>query len=173
MVVHDFNINGITIYPDKTDSPLIVDSNTVLSLPVSTKCFQSVRQWNSQVVYRSSIVQHPELTPGDFVELSDSLDPADVSVLHKVVCCYPAPRELLGAVVGRTRGAIALTYPRGHIFSRLSNHLWNFVFWLTRSDFRSFVHDPGQVQYLIESCGFRRVFNQDSPMWHTQVFVAD
>ena len=50
MVVHDFNINGIAIHPDKTDSPLIVDPNTVLSFSVTTQYLQSVRRRYAQVI---------------------------------------------------------------------------------------------------------------------------
>jgi magnesium-protoporphyrin O-methyltransferase len=110
---------------------------------------------------------------GDFVEMSDTLDTADITVMDKVVCCYPAPKELIGAAIERTRGAIALTYPRKHFISEITNHLWNFGFWLFGSDFRSFVHDPQLVQQSIEALGFHRVFNRDSRMWHTQVYVAD
>jgi len=117
--------------------------------------------------------QRTEYKLGDFVELSDSLDTADVTVLDKVVCCYPAPRELLGAAVECTRGTIALTYPRKHLIGELFNHMWNVGFWLFGSDFRGFVHDPQVVQQSIEERGFHRVFNRDSKMWHTQVFVAD
>ena len=67
MVVHDFNVNGIAIYPNEAYSPLIVDPNAVLSITFSPQRFQSVRWWNTQVVYRSSIVQHPELSPGDLL----------------------------------------------------------------------------------------------------------
>ena len=49
MVVHDFNVYGITIHPDKTDAPLVVDSNTVLSYTISPQYLQSVCRWHSQV----------------------------------------------------------------------------------------------------------------------------
>ena len=110
---------------------------------------------------------------GDFVEMSDTLETADITVMDKVVCCYPAPRELIGAAIECTRGAIALTYPRKHFIGEITNLLWNFGFWLFGSDFRSFVHDPQLVQQSIEALGFHRVFNRDSRMWHTQVYVAD
>ena len=110
---------------------------------------------------------------GDFVELSDTFETVDITVMDKVVCCYPAPGELVEAAASRTRSAIALTYGRSHFFSKLSNHLWNFGFWLFRSDFRGFVHDPKFVQQSIEARGFHRVFNHDSPMWHTQVYAAN
>lgn len=117
--------------------------------------------------------QRTEYELGDFVELSDTLETVDITVMDKVVCCYPAPRELVEAAAACTRGTIALTYPRNHFFSRLTNHLWNFGFWLFRSDFRGFVHDPGLVQESIEKRGFRRVFDHDSPMWHTQVYTSN
>jgi magnesium-protoporphyrin O-methyltransferase len=117
--------------------------------------------------------QRTEYRPGDFVEISDTLGTADVTLLDKVVCCYPAPREMIDAAMACTRSAIALTYPTKNLISRLFNHLWNFGFWLFRSDFRGFVHDPQLVQQSIEAHGFHRVFNHDSTMWHTQVYVAD
>ena len=76
--------------------------------------------------------QYTEYKTGDFVEMSDTLETADVTVLDKVVCCYPAPKELLAAVIACTRGAIALTYPRKHLVSEISNRIWNFGFWLFR-----------------------------------------
>jgi magnesium-protoporphyrin O-methyltransferase len=117
--------------------------------------------------------QRTEYKSGDFVEISDTLETADITILDKVVCCYPAPRELLGAAISCTRGAIALTYPRKHLIGEIFNHLWNFGFWMFGSDFRGFVHDPQLVQQSIEERGFHRVFNRDSSMWHTQVYVAN
>lgn len=117
--------------------------------------------------------QRTSYKSGDFVEMSDTLETADVTVLDKVVCCYPAPAELMAAVIACTRGVIALTYPRKHLIGEISNRLWNFGFFLFRTDFRSFVHDPLSIQQSIEAQGFHRVFNHDSWMWHTQVFVAD
>lgn len=110
---------------------------------------------------------------GDFVEVSDEIETVDITVMDKVVCCYPAPRELIEAAIACTRGAIALTYPRKHLFGEISNHLWNFGFWLFGSDFRGFVHDPQFVQQSIEALGFHRVFNRDSRMWHTQIYAAN
>jgi hypothetical protein len=51
MVVHDFYVNSITIHPDEANSPLIIDPDAVLSFSVSPQRFQSVRRWNTQIVY--------------------------------------------------------------------------------------------------------------------------
>jgi SAM-dependent methyltransferase len=116
--------------------------------------------------------QQTQYRLGDFVEMSETIETADVTVLDKVVCCYPAPQELIRATVQCTRKVIALTYPRKHLVSELWNAIWNFGFWLFRSDFRGFVHDPQAIQESIESRGFHRVFERDSALWHTQVYVA-
>ena len=118
------------------------------------------------------LAQRTEYRLGDFVELSDTLESVDVTVLDKVVCCYPAPSELIRATLQCTGRVIALTYPRNHLIGKLYSHIWNFGFWLFRSDFRGFMHEPRLIQESIEAGGFKRVFDRDSPMWHTQVYIA-
>jgi hypothetical protein len=39
VIVDDFHVIAVAIAPDKTDVPLIIDSDRVLPFPVSTKCF--------------------------------------------------------------------------------------------------------------------------------------
>lgn len=107
---------------------------------------------------------------GDFVDLQDSVEMADITVLDKVVCCYPAPKALLDAAADHTRRIVALTYPRKHLLSKFSNRVWNALFWLLRSDFRSFVHDPIAVRGWLEERGLRQVFNYDTLMWHTELY---
>ena len=116
--------------------------------------------------------QRTQYRLGDFVEMSETLDSVDVTVLDKVVCCYPTPKELIRATLNCTSRVIALTYPRKHLLGEIYNKIWNFGFWLFRSDFRSFMHEPRFVQESIEAGGFKRVFDRDSPMWHTQLYVA-
>ena len=116
--------------------------------------------------------QRTQYRLGDFVEMSKSLSRVDVTVLDKVVCCYPAPKELIRATLDCTSRVIALTYPRKHLLGEINNMIWNFGFWLFRSDFRGFMHEPRLVQESVEAGGFKCVFIRDSLMWHTQVYVA-
>lgn len=116
--------------------------------------------------------QRTQYRLGNLVEISETLDSVDVTVLDKVVCCYPAPKELIRATLDCTSRVIALTYPRKHLLGEIYNKIWKFGFWLFRSDFRSFMHEPRLVQESIEAGGFKRVFDRDSPMWHTQVYVT-
>ncbi len=38
MIIYDLHVIGVPLKPDKTEAPLIVDSNKVLPLPVATEC---------------------------------------------------------------------------------------------------------------------------------------
>jgi hypothetical protein len=40
MVVHDFNVHGIAIHPNKADSPPIVDPDAMLSAAAALQCFE-------------------------------------------------------------------------------------------------------------------------------------
>jgi hypothetical protein len=49
MVIDDFNLGRIAVLPAETDSPLIIDSNTVLTAPISGESFQSISGWDPQI----------------------------------------------------------------------------------------------------------------------------
>ena len=49
MIVCDFYLHGALVYPDKADTPLVVDADAVLACPISSQCFQPVRGWYHQV----------------------------------------------------------------------------------------------------------------------------
>jgi hypothetical protein len=42
MIVNNFHVVSISVVPMKADSPLIVDPNAVLTVPVAVKLLQSV-----------------------------------------------------------------------------------------------------------------------------------
>ena len=49
---------------------------------------------------------------GDFAQQEALVDPADIVVMHKVVCCYPDPDKLVGAAASHSRRLLALSLPR-------------------------------------------------------------
>ena len=48
----------------------------------------------------------------------DAVEPVDVVVLHRVVCCYPDYERLLGAAAVHARRALVFSYPRRNAISR-------------------------------------------------------
>ena len=107
----------------------------------------------------------------DFVNIAEKLDAADVTILDKVVCCYPDADALVHKSLEHTNSVYALTYPRDRWFVRLASKLMAGIFWLLRMDFRNHVHNPLQLEQWIREAGFRKEYENRTIGWQTQVFV--
>jgi len=108
---------------------------------------------------------------GDYVDLAGGLEASDVTIMDKVVCCYPDPERLLKSVLPNTKRAIALTYPRDRTFTRVSIAAFALLLRALKSDFRPYVHNPEDIRRWITEEGFSlqsldRVF-----AWQTEVYV--
>jgi hypothetical protein len=65
VVVHDLNVVGISITPHKTKTPLVVDSDTVLPLPLAAQGLQTVPWWRCRIAQLGSAIQLAELSACD------------------------------------------------------------------------------------------------------------
>ena len=70
MVIRDLHIEGITLLPHETDSPLVVDADTVLSGSIPFQTLQPVPRWNAQIVQCVGVVQHTEFAPSNGLDAS-------------------------------------------------------------------------------------------------------
>ena len=109
--------------------------------------------------------------PGDFVAMAPDLPSADVTILDKVVCCYPDAETMIGRSLEKTKKICALTYPRAHLLNRIMFELEAICMKVIRCDFRPYVHDPGRIEGWIEAAGFRKRTQHRSWLWLTQVYV--
>ena len=110
---------------------------------------------------------------GDFLAISKDLESADITLLDKVICCYPDAKSLLACAVSHTNRAIALTYPRDIWLTRLSIKLLNsFLAW-RGSEFRTFVHDPQKIEQWINAQGFRKCYQNQTWTWLTHVYERE
>lgn len=108
---------------------------------------------------------------GDFMEIHESLSGADVTVLDKVVCCYPDADGLVHASLKKTNRVYALTYPRNRWYIRTMMGISAFMLKLVRSDFRPYVHDPEMIEKWITETGFSKAYQNNNMVWLTQVYV--
>ncbi|HWD43852.1 MAG TPA: methyltransferase domain-containing protein [Actinomycetota bacterium] len=91
--------------------------------------------------------------------------PADLVVLHRVVCCYPDYVRLLAAAADHARRAVVFSYPPDNLLSRAFYGVFNLVMRLTRSSFRGFAHPPGAMLAVLEDRGLRRTYRHRSRIW--------
>jgi hypothetical protein len=61
VVVDDFDVVGVTLAPDKADTPLVIDPDTVLAFPAAPETLQAVTGRNPQGIEASGSVDHVEL----------------------------------------------------------------------------------------------------------------
>ena len=93
------------------------------------------------------------------------VEPADVVVLHRVVCCYPDYERLLGAVAAHARRLVVFSYPPRNVMSRAWVVGANLVFRLLRREYRTFVHPPAAMLAVLEERGLRDAFASHSFVW--------
>ncbi len=64
MIVNDLNVPGFAIAPHKTDPPLIVNANTVLTLAVAVQSLQTIAGRHTQIVELLCRVDRKQLRAG-------------------------------------------------------------------------------------------------------------
>ncbi len=108
---------------------------------------------------------------GDFMDFADGVAPAEVTLLDKVVCCYPDADGLVHKSLARTERAYGLVYPQRRWFTRLGAAVAGFFLWLIRSDFRPYIHNPERIEAWITAEGFQKLFEDKTVIWLTQVYA--
>jgi hypothetical protein len=95
------------------------------------------------------------------------VEPADIVVLRRVVCCTPVGPSVLGAAASRTSRTLLASYPRDRAGVRIVVRLQNGFLALTRKRFRVFVHSPGALERAAETHGLRRSRVERGIVWVT------
>ena len=73
MIVDDFDVRSPFRCPDKTDSPLLVDADAVLSLPIILQRFKSVARRYLQVVKNCRPIQLRKFAQGRSFDVHPAL----------------------------------------------------------------------------------------------------
>jgi 16S rRNA G966 N2-methylase RsmD len=99
-----------------------------------------------------------------------SVEPADVVVLHRVVCCYPDYERLLSAAADHARRLLVFSYPPRNVLSRLLLCAQNLLFRLRRKEFRTFAHPPARLLGVVEERGLLLAYAHRPVIWQIAGF---
>lgn len=121
---------------------------------------------------RRGLAARIESSHGDFVALAESIPPADIVTLDRVICCYHDVQALVAASAARARRLYGVVYPRDVWWLRPVFALGNLVLRLRRSSFRIFLHSTTEVEALIAAEGLRPAIQRFHGMWQVAVFRA-
>jgi 16S rRNA G966 N2-methylase RsmD len=94
----------------------------------------------------------------------EGVQPADVVVLHRVVCCYPDYQRLLYAAADHARRLLVFSYPPYHA-GRLLFAVQNLVFRLRRKQFRVFAHPPARMLAVLGERGLHPTLAHRGLVW--------
>lgn len=97
------------------------------------------------------------------------VQPADVVVLHRVVCCYPDYRRLLVAAADHARRVVVFSYPRRNVASRALMSMLNAALRLQRRRYRGFTHQPEAMLAVLELRGLRVANAHAGLIWQVAV----
>lgn len=120
-----------------------------------------------RLIARAGVAGRVERRLGiDLAATPDAVQPADVVVLHRVVCCYPDYEKLLGAAADHARQAIVFSYPPAGPLSRLTLRVGNALMRLTGRSFRGFAHDPAAMVDVVRRHGLEPIYQHRGRPWH-------
>jgi predicted O-methyltransferase YrrM len=101
----------------------------------------------------------------DIAQAPDEVQPADVVVLHRVVCCYPDYATLLSVAAAHARRALVYSHPAANVLNRVQVGAENAYRRLRRNDFRVFLHPPEGMVRAAESGGLGVAYRRHARDW--------
>lgn len=142
-------------------------ATSAVGVDLASKMIEEARRWAAE----RTLTDRTDYVEGDFMEIHQTLPDADVTVLDKVVCCYPDADGLVHASLSKTGRVYALTYPLDRWYIRAMMGLVALAMKIVRSDFRPYVHDPERIEKWITETGFDKLYQNKNMVWLTQVYV--
>jgi hypothetical protein len=121
-----------------------------------------------KLLVERGLTERVERRVGDFVE--EPVEPHDVVVMHRVVCCYPDVDRLMGAAAACTRRRLLLTYPRERPWTRAGIWSVNLFMRISGSSFRAFVHPVARMAAAAQREGLALERRDHGLIWENAVY---
>ena len=107
---------------------------------------------------------------GNFLDLADTVAPADIVTLDRVICCFDDMQGLVTASAEKARLLYGIVYPRDAWWTRMGIGLMNFTRWIRGDQFRVFAHPSQAVESVLRSRGLARTYHRKAGLWQVAVF---
>jgi 16S rRNA G966 N2-methylase RsmD len=101
----------------------------------------------------------------DIATSPDEVEPANVVVLHRVVCCYPDYERLLSAAASHAKRLLVYSHPPRNLLSRMMIGCENLLRRLRGNDFRAFVHPPAAMIKAAQAQGLSVSYRHRGMSW--------
>ena len=122
-------------------------------------------RYAEELAHEAGVAERVTRVLADVASDGADVEPADVVVMHRVVCCYPDHEALVGAAAARARRLLVLAYPPRNVLSRAAVVVVNAFLRIARRDFRTFVHPPREIVAAASARGLRVVASDRKRVW--------
>jgi magnesium-protoporphyrin O-methyltransferase len=127
----------------------------------------------SELVEEAGLRDRTDLWVGDAAV--EALDPHDVVVLDKVICCYPDADALIARSTAASERIYAFVIPESRGFWGLLARTRWFVFgimeWIQGDRLMRFVHDRQDVEAKVLAAGFQPLHTGRQFVWFVGVYA--
>jgi 16S rRNA G966 N2-methylase RsmD len=101
----------------------------------------------------------------DIADDPSAVEPADIVVLHRVVCCYPDYVKLLGVAADHARRQLVFSHPPRNPLSRAFVATQNLLLRLGGREFRVFAHPPAAMLAVLAERELSPLVAYRGPVW--------
>jgi SAM-dependent methyltransferase len=119
---------------------------------------------------RRGLADRVRYVHGNVVDLADTLEPADIVTLDRVLCCYHDMPALVTASAAKAQRLYGLVYPCDGWVIGAGVRAINLVFRLQRTPFRIFQHSSEAVDALTRRHGLDRIFSRNVGLWQVVIY---
>jgi magnesium-protoporphyrin O-methyltransferase len=127
----------------------------------------------SDLLHEAGYAERADLWVGDAAV--ESLEPHDVVVLDKVICCYPDADTLIARSTSAAQRIYAFAVPESRGFWGLVAKTRWFAFgildWFQGDHLPRFIHDRADVEAKIMAAGFRPLHTGRRYVWYVGVYA--
>ena len=108
---------------------------------------------------------------GNFVDLAEEIEPADIVTLDRVLCCYHDMPAMVQATAVSAKKYIGLIFPQDRWLFKLGVSVVNAGLRLSGNPFRIFIHPTQIVDAILQQNGFQRQMHKKFLFWQSMVYT--
>jgi len=101
----------------------------------------------------------------DFAEAGAEVEPADIVIMNRVLCCYPDMPRLTTTASAHCRQVMVLSFPKDRRWTRTGLAVGNLLLRMTHRHFQVFVHRPERILAVAKQGGLTTTGNWPGRFW--------
>lgn len=135
---------------------------------VNLEISESYEEQAARLLAEAGVADRVERRIVDIAVAPETVEPADVVILHRVVCCYGDYEGLLGAAASHARRLLVYSHPPVTALTRALFAVDNVIRRIRRREFRPFLHRPAAMVAAASRDGLTPTFHQPGRIWQVQ-----